>query len=413
MANIIWRKKTGASDSNNIATITESILIYSKNILDTIFNIDEKGFNKDRYNLEDEYIKERGKHYIDNLDRGGIRYSDSLNYGITCPDGTITYPNGRTKFENDGWTWTWGKDKLKWGIKNGFITFKKSINKESGWGVYYKNYLKVNNKNETIIKGIPYKNIISDIINTEGTKEMSLLFKTKVFQYTKPVRLIEKLVKFINCNTNDIILDFFSGSATTAHAVMQLNAEDGGNRKYIMVQIPEETDEKSEAYKVGYKTIAEIGKERIRRAGQKIQEETGADIDYGFRVYKVDSTNMKDVYYLPEELEQRFLDKLESNIKEDRTGLDLLTQVILESGLELSLPIETRVIRDKEVHFVAGNSLIACFEEKLDEGLIKEIAKHQPLRVIFRDNSFKTSADRINLEEIFKSLSPNTRIKVL
>lgn len=169
---------------------------------------------------------------------------------------------------------------------------------------------------------------------------------------------------------NEIILDFFAGSATTADAVMQLNAEDGGNRRYIMVQLPEACDEDSEAYKAGYKNIAEISKERIRRAGKKIKEETGADIDYGFRVFKVDSSNMKDIYYTPDKLNQSILDELESNIKEDRTGLDLLTQVMLEAGLELSLPIETKDICGREVHFVAGNSLAACFDENLTKILL-------------------------------------------
>ncbi|WP_352417800.1 site-specific DNA-methyltransferase [Proteiniborus sp.] len=412
-ANIVWRKKTGASDSTDISVITEDILVYKKNINCNIFSRDTNAYDEDRYRLTDEYVKERGKHYIDNLDRGGIRYSDSLNYPIQCPDGTITYPNGRTEFKNDGWIWTWGKEKLEWGIKHGFITFKKSSNKESGWGVYYKNYLKVDNTNTPIIKSLPFKNIIFDIINTEGTKEIREIFESKVFQYTKPSSLIKYLINLIKMNGNDIILDFFSGSATTAHAVMQLNAEDSGNRKYIMVQLPEETDEKSEAYKAGYKTIAEIGKERIRRAAKKIKEETNLSLDYGFRVFKVDSSNMKDVYYLPNELTQMNLHDLTENIKEDRTGLDLLSQVILESGLELSLPMETKIINGKEVHFVDEDALIACFDKNIDETLIREIAKEKPLKAIFRDNSFKDCPSRINLEEIFKSLSPNTEIKVL
>ena len=233
-----------------------------------------------------------------------------------------------------------------------------------------------------------------------------------IFDKPKPVELIKHLV-FIGAYKDSIILDFFSGSSTTAHAVMELNAEDGGNRKYIMIQLPELTDEKSEAYKAGFKTVADIGKERIRRAAKKIKEETGADIDYGFRVFKVDSSNMKDVYYRPDELDQDMIEQLESNIKEDRTGLDLLIQVMLDLGLELSLPIESRNINDKEVYFVAGNCLVACFDEDVDESLIKEIAKIQPLKVVFRDSSFSSCPDRINLEEIFKSISPNTEIKVL
>lgn len=180
-----------------------------------------------------------------------------------------------------------------------------------------------------------------------------------------------------------------------------------------MVQLPEPIDENSEAYGKGYKNIAEIGKDRIRKAARKIKEETGADIDYGFRAFKVDSSNMKDVYYTPDELGQNLLDQLESNIKEDRTSMDLLIQVMLELGLELSLPIKTKEINGKKVHFVAGNILAACFDEDIDEDIIKEIARIKPLRAVFRDSSFASCAERINLEEIFKSLSSDTEIKVI
>ncbi|QSQ09466.1 hypothetical protein H0A61_01829 [Koleobacter methoxysyntrophicus] len=233
-----------------------------------------------------------------------------------------------------------------------------------------------------------------------------------VFDNPKDEKVLMKLFE-ATTNGNDIILDFFSGSATTAHAVMQLNAEDGGNRKYIMVQLPEPCPEDSEAYKAGFKNISEIGKERIRRAAKKIKEETGADIDYGFRVFKVDSSNMKDVYYRPDEFSQQDLFGMVSNIKEDRTGEDLLIQVMLEWGLELSLPMEKRNILGKEVHFVAGNSLVACFEEGVTEDLVREIAKERPLRVVFRDSSFADDAARINVEELFKMLSPSTEIKVI
>ena len=408
----IWRKKTGASDAKNIAVITEYILCYAKNEQFVKFDIDEKGFDEERYRYEDEFVKERGKHYIDNLDRGGIRYSDSLNYAIKCPDGTYTYPNGRTEFKNDGWTWTWGKDKLKWGIENGFIVFKESSNKKSGWGVYYKNYLKVNNKNEGIKKGVPYKNIISNIINTEATKEIDQLFSSKVFQYTKPTRLIITLLKQLFLK-DSIILDFFSGSATTAHAVMQLNAEDGGNRKYIMVQLDEETDEKSEAYKAGYKYITDIGEERIRRAAKKIKEETNADIDYGFRVYKLDSSNMNDVYYKPDEYKQDQLGMFEDNIKEDRSDLDILTQVMLDLGLTLDLKIAEKEINGHKVYFVENNSLIASFSNITDISTIDEMCKDKPLKLVFRESSFKTDEDKINIQERVKKLSPETEISIL
>lgn len=300
--------------------------------------------------------------------------------------------------------WAFNKKTYLNYIKNGKIVFKKEHNPNER-GFIFKTYL-----NELKNKTKPMNSLFftnNKYMNQVATKELNDM--GVVFQYPKPVNFIKDLLKY-SISSDSIILDFFSGSATTAHAVMQLNAEDGGNRKYIMVQLPEPINEKSKAYKAGFKTIAEIGKERIRRAGKKIKEETGADIDYGFRVFKVDSSNMKDVY---DELDQNSLDKLESNIKEDRTGLDLLIQVMLEIGLELSLPIETKIISGKEVYFVADNSLVACFDENVDEALIREIAKLKPLKVVFRNDSLKSCLDKINLEEIFKSISPDTDIKVL
>lgn len=208
-------------------------------------------------------------------------------------------------------------------------------------------------------------------------------------------------------------MDFFSGSATTADAVLETNAIDNVRRKFIMVQLPVVIAEHTETFKAGYRTICEIGKERIRRAANKIKEETGADIDYGFRVFRVDSSNMKDVYYTPDKLKQGDMFDLASNIKEDRTGEDLLIQVMLELGLELSLPMETKQIEGKTVHYVAGNSLIACFDDNVSESVIIQIAAEKPLRVVFRDSSFENDSARINVEELFKMLSPGTEIQVL
>ena len=253
----------------------------------------------------------------------------------------------------------------------------------------------------------------------------------------KPLKMISRCIDLV-CAPNDIILDFFSGSATTAHAVMQLNAEDGGNRKFIMVQLPEPCDENSEAFKAGYKTIAEIGKERIRRAGKRLnldskglqdspdlfnssnqdnqgnQENHGSDnLDIGFRVYKVDSTNMKDVFYHPSELKQDQLSFLESNIKEDRTPEDLLTQVILDLGLELTLPIETKKILGNTVFIVQTNALVACFDKDIDFKIVDTISDLKPLKVVFKDASFQDDKDRINVEERFKRLSPETKVTVI
>lgn len=217
---------------------------------------------------------------------------------------------------------------------------------------------------------------------------------------------------------NEIVLDFFSGSATTAHAVMQLNAEDGGNRKFIMVQLPEETDEKSEAYKAGYKNICEIGKERIRRAGRQIVEENKdkegiENLDIGFRVFKLDDSNMNDIYYSPAEYSQNLLSMLESNVKSDRSDLDLLFGCLLEWGLPLSMPYTSEQIEGCTVHTYNDGDLIACFDENIPDAVIKEIANRQPLHAVFRDSSFNGSPAKINVGEIFKMLAPDTKVKVI
>lgn len=208
---------------------------------------------------------------------------------------------------------------------------------------------------------------------------------------------------------DSIILDFFSGSATTAHAVMQLNAEDGGHRKFIMVQLPEPCDENSEAYKAGYKNICEIGKERIRRAGEKIKEEnplTTQDLDVGFRVLKLDDSNMKDVYYAADDYDQRNLVDMISNIKEDRTDLDLLFGCLLDWGVPLSMPYTSEQIDGCIVHTYNDGDLIACFDANVPESVVKEIAKRKPLRAVFRDSSFADSPAKINVFEIFKLYMP-------
>lgn len=244
-----------------------------------------------------------------------------------------------------------------------------------------------------------------------SSSEILNLFETKVFDTAKLSEVIKRMLSF--CSKDSIILDFFSGSATTAHAVMQLNAEDGGNRKYIMVQVPEATDEKSEAYKAGYKNICEIGKERIRRAAKKIKEDTNADIDYGFRVFRLDTSNVKDVFYTPQGLSQASLDLFADNVKDDRTAEDLVTQIMLDWGLELSLPIERKTIAGKEVYAVAGDSLYCCFDQEIDEAFAKEIAKDQPMRIVFRDNSFKDDTAKENVKQLLKQLTSNTEMRVV
>lgn len=251
--------------------------------------------------------------------------------------------------------------------------------------------------------------------NQESDKEFLELFDKKYFDYTKPIKLIYNLVKS-NFTEEGIILDFFSGSATTAHAVMQLNSEDGGNRKFIMVQLPEKTEEKSEAFKAGYKNICEIGKERIRRAGKKIKEEsplTTQDLDTGFRVLKLDSTNMQDIYYSPKDISQADLFSQVDNVKPDRTGEDLLFQVMLELGATLDSKIETTTVAGKTIYNVSEGYLMACFDPDVTDDVVKSIAQMQPAYAVLRDTSMKDDSTATNFEQIFKTYSPDTVTKIL
>lgn len=292
-----------------------------------------------------------------------------------------------------------------------------------------------------------YSSIVgSDVFTRNATSELSALFNHRYFDFPKPSVLIKEFIKQA-ADEDSTVLDFFSGSATTAHAVMQLNAEDGGHRKFIMVQLPEPCDEASEAYKAGYKNICEIGKERIRRAGEKIQEKNSElkdiplldtkediqlfmdvaqhepkavertksafkrvdeskDIDTGFRVLKLDDTNMKDVYYAPDDYDQRMLAGLESNIKDDRTDLDLLFGCLIDWGLPLSLPYKSEKIDGCTVHTYNDGDLIACFDTNIPESVVKEIAQRKPLRAVFRDSGFASSPEKINVFEIFKLYMP-------
>ena len=253
-------------------------------------------------------------------------------------------------------------------------------------------------------------------MSQDGTKEITLLLERKIFSFPKPSSLM-KFLASIHTSSEDIILDFFSGSATTAHAIMQLNAEDGGNRKFIMVQLPEQTDEKSEAYEAGYKNICEIGKERIRRAGRKIKEDAGltapADLDIGFRCLRLDESNMEDVYYVPDEVRQDTLFSLVDNVKSDRTPEDLLFQVMLDLGVLLSSPIEVKEIAGKKVFNVADGFLLACFDTDVTDETVKAIAQMKPYYAVFRDSSMANDSVATNFDQIFETYSPDTVRKVL
>lgn len=412
LAKMIWQTTPGSNTGINIITVTEYVLVYAKSKSNCTFNT-IMITDDTKYIFEDEYVSKRGKYILNKLDRRmtGIHYSEALNYPIEMPDGQLVYPGSTLEKNNDGWNYRWSKSKVEWGIKNGFIVFK---NVDGKWNAYFKQYFQVDNNDNPIERSVPYQNLItlSQFNSTQGTKEIMNIFGKKFFDYPKPSEFVKYLLSICQ-KSDDIILDFFSGSATTAHAVMQLNAEDGGNRKFIMVQWPEETDEKSEAYKAGYSTICEIGEERIRRAGKKLKEETNADIDYGFRVFKVDSTNMKEVYYKPSDYKQMNIAQYADNIKEDRTPEDLLFQVMLDLGILLSSKIEETEIAGKKIFSVADNHLIACFDSNVTEQTVTEIAKQHPSYAVFRDSGMATDSVATNFEQIFEAYSPKTRRKML
>ena len=413
IANVIWQRAfSPKNDAKYLSENHDYLLIYTKNC--EYFNVGHLP--------RSEETNARYKN-VDNDPRGNWisgdltvkTYSEKYDYPITTPSGREVSPS-------HGSCWRVSKEKLNELIQDNRIWFGEDGNNVPR----LKRFLSDVQDGMVATTLWLHKEVGH---NQEGRQELKSLFDDKgFFDGPKPVRLLKRILQIANTNPNDIILDFFSGSATTAHAVMQLNAEDGGNRKFIMVQLPEPCAENSEAFKAGYKTIAEIGKERIRRAGKKIVDELktknqqlklgeepvdASKLDIGFRVYKTDTTNMKDVFYHPNELKQHLLPGLESNIKEDRTAEDLLTQVILDLGLELTLPIETQQILGNTVFIVQTNALVACFDKDIDFKIVDTISDLKPLKVVFKDASFKDDKDRINVEERFKRLSPETRITVL
>ena len=378
----------------------------------------------------DEYYDERGKYKLSQpLDYSSIQYSPSLDYEIEI-NGIILRPGNVSRSEMEerrkrnpksDFCWRWSKKLYEFGLNNGFVVLKKGNN---GHRIYTKTYEKVIistgssgyfiEKKERTKPATTLDFIQNRFSNDNSRKDIAKIFDEKVFEYSKPISLMNELI-FLGTNKNDLVLDFFAGSATTAQAVMQLNAEDNGNRKFIMIQFPETCDEKSEAFKSGYKTIAEIGKERIRRAGKKIKDESAIitpNLDIGFRVLKIDSSNMTDVYYAPDALKQVDLLTAVDNIKPGRDNPeDLLFQVLLDWGVDLTLPIRSETIQDKTVLFVDDNALITCFDIGITEALVKELAAYEPHRVVFRDNGFASDAVKINVDQIFRQLSPTTEVK--
>lgn len=401
----VWKNKYGAGGgTNSVAYVHEYILAYSKTpIVSISSDLSEDLISS--YNKTDEKYSTRGGYVTQPLASTSKGARVNLMYDILHEGNIIKPPKGGR--------WIWSKDKFDAAYANNEIVISKN---SSGYSVRFKQYLR--DKNGKMRKGTPLS-LIASVFNQEGTKEFAELMGDKrIFDFPKPSDLIKFLLSLnINGGTTDFtIIDFFSGSSSTAHAVMKLNAEDGGNRKFIMVQLPELTDEKSEAYKAGYKNICEIGKERIRRAGKKIKEENadkeGIDkLDTGFRVLKLDSSNMENVYYTPQEFDEQSL--FNENVKPDRSSEDLLFQVMLDLGIELSAKIETRQMAGKNVHFVDGNYLIACFDKDVNESAITEIARLKPVYFVMRDASAANDNVIDNFEQIFRHYSPDTNCRIL
>jgi len=424
ITSIIIRANSRGQTYNQIAKTHEYILVYSKTPTAELYDL-EKDMDKSDLNLKDDIgafnireLRNRnpkfGKH-----NRPGLFYPIYVNPSIIDRDGF--HPISLNK-DNDYCIevfpynsigkescWRWGKTKFE--INCSENTFRSNVvakEKSSGGYNIYEKYRKTTYKPKSIWD--------DNIFLTEtGTVKLKELGFNGEFDFPKPTDLIKRCLS-LSTQEDDTVLDFFSGSATTAHAVMQLNAEDGGYRKFIMVQLPEMTDPKSEAYKAGYKNICEIGKERIRRAGQKIKEENkdkeGIEkLDIGFRVLKLDSSNMEEVYYTPQEFDVHSL--FNENVKADRTGEDLLLQVMLDLGIELSAKIETRQIAGKTVHLVDDNYLVACFDRDVTETAIKEIAELHPVYFVMRDASAANDNVIDNFEQIFNAYSKETNRRIL
>lgn len=400
VSTFVWKNKYGpGAFTKGVASLHEYIVCYAKHYPDNVeAELSEE--EQQKYNKRDNKYEKRGGFITQPLATRSKDDRPNLVYPL-IHNGVEIWPDKQ---------WIWSKDRLYAAYKNDDLVINE---KDGKYSVRFKQYLK--DEKGKIRKGKPLS-LITSCFNQDGTSEIEQLFGKRVFDFPKPTRLIKDLLSLtINDDEDDdfVVLDFFSGSASTADAILQLNSEDNGKRKYIMMQLPATTENNNVAVREGYKTICDIGEERIRRAGKRIKKEIGADIDYGFRCFKVDSTNMEDVFQRPADLSQDQLSLFDSNIKQDRTPEDLLIQVMLDLGVLLSSKIEEIDIKGKRVFSVSDGYLLACFDENVDEDVVTEIAQKKPYYAVFRDSSMVDDSVAANFEQIFATYSPQTVRKVL
>ena len=406
LANFVWLNQEGGggSDSSHIKTKHEYILCYANNIqLVSVSGLEVE--NQDSYSYEDEFVEERGPFKLIKLNSFSIQYSQSLDYEIIDQNGSVIVPSENGKRG----CWRWSKKKFEWGLKSGFIVFKAG--QDGLTKVYTKQYLHVDNEGKQITRTLPPNAVIKDFSTTRATKELEELLGPRIFDYSKPFGLIEFLVKIV-AESSDLVVDFFAGSGTTAHAVMAQNAKDGGKRKFILVQLPEKVDPESEAAKAGFDSIADITKERVRRAGKKIIEESdgklklkGEDaLDFGFRVLKLNESNIED--WNSEEASKSPKDLLDAlkttRLKSGRSERDVVFEVLVKYGIELTSSIEEQKVGKGSVWKIAGGELIVVVAPGLTNADLSAIVKMSPKVVVMLDEAFVPEALKTNARATFK-----------
>lgn len=399
----------GKSDSKGLAIEQEYCHVYGKNAPHGLYKR-ESGL-LEHYNKKDKYFPDRGYYYLKPLENGGLGYVPTLDYPIVGPDGIDIYPGDY--YGDNGYRWVWSKEKFERAMNLDMIVFTQSQKDKNKYKVYYKIYEKVDTDGNLSIKELPYPSLYLDgYTNRQGVNDLKRIFeKERVFDYPKPVSFLSELIKMAS-KPNDIVLDFFSGSACAAQAVIQTNSEETIQRRFIMVQLPEATDEKSEAYKAGYKNICEIGKERIRRAGEKIKEknkdkENIENLDIGFKVLKLDTSNIRKWQPDYDNLEQSLFDYVD-NYMEGRTELDVVYEIMLKYGLELTYPVDEFTIAQKKVYSIGFGMLMICLDDEITtdvaKGILEKIKELAPesTRVVFKDNGLNSDSNKTNIKEILK-----------